>query len=90
MVVSCRRLTGCIDQQSREGVGQKRVVVVLLCFCKRRRDGSGAGGLVRARGRWEGRGEVRGGGADQCLDGSLYHKNSERVGRCWLGGDGGG
>jgi hypothetical protein len=29
-----------------------------------------------------GRSEVRGGGADQCLDGSLYHKNSERLGRC--------
>ena len=28
-------------------------------------------------------GVVRGGGADQCLDGSQYHKNSERVGRCW-------
>lgn len=25
---------------------------------------------------------MRGGGADQCLDGSLYHKNSERLGRC--------
>jgi len=38
---------------------------------------------------------VRGGGADQCLSGSQYHKNSERVGRCWWSnwrgdGDGGG
>jgi hypothetical protein len=35
------------------------------------------------------------GGVDQCFDGSQYHKNSERVGRCWWSswrgdGEGGG
>jgi len=61
------------------------------------RGGCDASGVVLAAAREarfepEGGGrEVRGGGADQCLDGSQYLKNSERVGRCWLGcwrGDG--
>lgn len=30
--------------------------------------------------------DARGGGADQCLDGNQYHKNSERVAGCWGGG----
>lgn len=76
-----------ICQQSREGAEQMRVVQQQ----RRRRDGRGE--IVGARGGGGAGDGVGGGGADQCLDGSQYHKNSERVGRCWWSswrGDGGG
>lgn len=82
---------GGVYQQSREAAGKARVLQ------RRRRGGSGAGrgGLAMggqyARGRWgksrETGKDVRAAAErDQCLDGNQYHKNSERVAGCLVGG----